>query len=328
MKLKQVSYYQTGGTCEELIFPKSVQELANAMTRIDSEKMPFFLLGAGSNSLVMDEHWPGAVILFEQMKDSDLHNDQFTVQAGVSNTQLAKQSLNASLSGAEWLYHLPGQLGATTRMNARCYGGEIGQIVKSVLAVTPQGKIKQYRGEGVFKGYKDTTFMTSGEIVAEVVISLTPGDPEQIRLQMDDCRSDREQKHQFVHPSCGCVFKNDYTAGVPSGLLLDKAGVRDLSSEAVMISPWHANFVFNRGASAIQILETTLQMRDAVYERFGVWLTFEMEILGQLPEDLKKRVYETREPRFNQAELALLRKSFAGGSQPEGRQTQTDSDQS
>ncbi len=310
MKLSEISYYQTGGTCDLLTSPGSVQELADLMSRIHADQTPYFLLGAGSNSLVMDDHWPGIVVMFDQLKGLTTIDHQVIAEAGVSNTQLAEHCLVPGLSGAEWMYYLPGQLGATVRMNARCYGGEISGIVKTVTTVTQDGQIRQYDNKGIFLGYKDTIFMTNREVVASVVLTLKPGEPEEIRKQMDTCRKDREQKHQFVHPSCGCVFKNDYTAGVPSGLLLDKAGVREFSTDQVEISPWHANFLFNRGASARQILETALNMREAVYEMFGVWLAFEMEILGSVPKDLKTRLLESREPQLHESEIAPLRILF------------------
>lgn len=311
MLLKEISYYRTGGTCDRLTSPGSVEELADVLSEVHRDGTPCFLLGAGSNSLIMDTHWPGAVILFNNLQEMQIRNNTVIVQAGVDNTVLTRRCHDAGLSGAEWMHFLPGQLGATVRMNARCYGGEISRIVRSVTAVTLEGNIRRYETDAVFRGYKETLFMNRPEAVVEVEIELSPGVPDRIGKRMEFCRKDREAKHQFDYPTCGCVFKNDYDAGVPSGLLLDRAGVRDLGSELLEISPWHANFVFNKGASARQILELTLQMREAVYDRFGVWLAYELEVLGGLPEDLRQRFQEVRPPAFREKELAPLRSRFA-----------------
>ena len=64
-------------------------------------------------------------------------------------------------------------------------------------------------------------------------------------------------------------------------MLLDKAGVHKLSNDKVSINPKHANFVFNLNASSDDILDITTKMREAVYKKFGVWLEYEMEILGK-----------------------------------------------
>ena len=307
MHLKEQSYYKTGGTCDQFIQPQSVRELADTMRQINRNQTDYFLLGAGSNSLIMDEHWPGAVVSFSKMNHIGIDQTRVSAEAGLDNSSFAEACYEVSLAGAGWMYFMPGQLGATVRMNARCYGGEISGIVDAVTAVTEKGEIKTYSGQEVFFGYKDTLFMSKPEIVAMIEFNLAKGDQVQIRQLMDSCRTDRENKHQFLYPSCGCVFKNNYDVGVPSGLLLEHAEVRQFSSAQVEVSPYHANFVFNKGATAIQILDVTLQMREAVYRKYGVWLEYEMEVLGLIPNELKKRFEEVRPQDFKQADLARLR---------------------
>jgi len=310
MLLKEISYYQTGGSFEKLYSPSSIEELADTMGEINAMGSPYFLLGKGSNSLVMDEHWTGAVVTFNRMTDYTVNGNTLVAQSGLENTRFAEICLAESLAGAGWMNRLPGQLGGTVRMNARCYGGEISQIVESISAVKKSGEIVTYDAQEAFQGYKQTRFMNSGEVIGEIRFSLKAGSQAEIEKQMSYCKTDREQKHQFLFPSCGCVFKNDYAIGVPSGLLLDAAGVRQLSTETVEISPFHANFVFNKGATAREILETALHMREIVFETFGVWLAFEMEILGLVPEDLQRKVIELRKPNLQEGKLISLRKKF------------------
>ncbi len=312
MLLKNISYYHTGGTAEKIYAPADIVELSGEIKTIHENQVPYFVLGAGSNSLVMDDHWPGAVLLCSNLNSLEVKKDIVTVEAGVENTPFSKVCLNHELQGASWMNYLPGQIGSTVRMNARCYNGEISQIVDSVSTVSKTGEIKSYKGSDVFHGYKDTLFMENGDFVAEVTFKLSKGNPEVIQHHMEFCRKDRESKHQFMYPSCGCVFKNDYEVGIPSGMLLEDAGVRQLSNEKVEISPYHANFVFNKGAAAHEILCVSLDMRDLVYEKFGVWLEFEMELLGVIPESLKARVCESKIPNHNQKELAPLKRKFQG----------------
>ncbi len=311
ISLKEISYYKTGCTVDQLFAPASVEELADTMRKIHAVKTPYFLLGAGSNSLIMDDHWFGAVIVFSNMNSITVNDTQVVAGAGVDNTLFSEACLEMSLGGASWMYALPGQLGSTIRMNARCYDGEISQIVESVTAVTEKGEMKQYQAQDLFLGYKNTVFMSNREIVALAGFRLFRADQVNILEHMEYCKVDREKKHQFLYPSCGCVFKNDYSVGVPSGLLLDKANVRQLSSDHVEISPYHANFVFNRGASAREILTTTLDMREVVYDYFGIWLEYEMEILGIIPDNLKSRVIEKREKKIDEQKLKAIKKEFA-----------------
>ena len=309
--LRQLAYYQTGGCAKHLWGPRDADELCDMMSEIHRDGLDFFLLGAGTNSLVMDEDWDGAVIHFNNMQGHRLSGNSIFVEAGMSNTALAQLALTYSLQGCGWMNRLPGLLGATVRMNARCYGGEISQIVKTVYTVDGQGHKQEYKDSSMFKGYKDTIFMDNGEVIYGALVELETGDPKEIKKKMDFCEQDRVSKGQFQHPSCGCVFKNDYSVGVPSGLLLQEAGVYEIKLNNTMINPHHGNFLFNTGnATSREIIEATLEMRERVYSKFGAWLAYEMEILGAIPSDLRTRLDEVRPHQLNTSALEPLRERF------------------
>ena len=318
-RLAEIAYYQTGGTCSRLYLPKSTSEIQDAVREIHRLSQPFFVLGGGTNSLVCDDNWSGAVIALTHMGGLRAldKNGRIFCEAGVENSKFARFAVDHGLTGAGWMNRLPGQMGGTVRMNARCYGGEISQIVKKITCVDLLGNIIVHDDPSkVFRGYKDTSFMQTGEIIASVEIQLEPGDTAATQDLMKFCEDDRILKGQFTHPSCGCVFKNDYTVGVPSGLLLESSGVKSLSRGGAVVNPRHANFVFNKDklASSRDILELSLMMREAVYTRFGVWLEYEMEILGHLPDDLAKSIREVRPIGVETPELVALRKKFSAKS--------------
>ncbi|NRA65249.1 MAG: UDP-N-acetylmuramate dehydrogenase [Pseudobacteriovorax sp.] len=314
--LKDISYYKTGGTCQSLVQPKSIEELSQAVQELSKKSIPYYVLGGGTNSLVSDEFWKGAVINLNYMTNMEiLDSHQVKAEGGVDNTDFAKFALKHELEGCAWMNRLPGQIGGTTRMNAKCYGGEISQIVIEVTTVGPTGEIHKYshdRQNPIFRGYKDTIFMDrkDSDIIASVICQLKPGNYPDIESLMIHCESDRVSKGQFTYPSCGCVFKNNYAVGVPSGMLLDQAEAHDLGTKDAFLNPKHANFVFNRSAGSREIIELTLKMRDRVYQRFGVWLEYEMEILGHLPEDLKHAIGESKANNFDEEALKPLRASF------------------
>ena len=150
-------------------------------------------------------------------------------------------------------------------------------------------------------------------IIARVSFDLEAGEPSAIETAMQRCLEDRQQKGQFLFPSCGCVFKNDYSedVSVPSGMLLERAGVLGRRWKNAVVSSKHANFVFNQGASSRDIIELTLQMRERVWEEFGVWLQYEMEFLGDMPKDLEAQVQKERLPQYQTEKLRNLREAFA-----------------
>ena len=92
-------------------------------------------------------------------------------------------------------------------------------------------------------------------------------------------------------------------------MLLDRANAHQLNQDHVALNPKHANFVFNKGATSDDIINTTLKMQDLVYQEFGVWLEYEMEILGFIPDALLHKILIKREPQYNE-KLFALRKEF------------------
>ncbi|MDQ3232307.1 MAG: UDP-N-acetylmuramate dehydrogenase [Pseudobdellovibrionaceae bacterium] len=318
MKLRDLAYYRTGGRCRALYEPKTIEDLSRIVQALHVTQQKYFVLGGGTNSLVLDEDWTGAVIVFRRMNHVEVRGTSLYVEAGADNTDVAKAALDAKLDGIAWMNRLPGQIGGTVRMNARCYGGEISQVAKEVHAVLPDGTIRVYTAaDGIFRGYKDTIFMDNGAIVAAALLQLVEGVRGSIESRMNFYEQDRVKKGQFHYPTCGCVFKNDYTVGIPSGMLLDKAGAHKLSRPEVALNPQHANFVYNKGAGSRDILELTLAMRELVYKEFGVWMEYEMEILGELPADLAKKISEKKPHRLREDRLQPIRALFQKKNTPE-----------
>ena len=314
--LKQYSYYQTGGVCSKLYSPRNKKELQLALREISYENLPYFLIGKGSNSLISDDRWSGAVINFSHLNNI-IHKEQSLIcEAGVENSTIAQKALQQHLSGCSWMYGLPGQIGATVRMNARCYGGEISTITKKISCYTPAGDLVEYEispSSTVFKGYKDTIFMTNQNIIASCEISLTKGNPKTINAHMHHCKNDRVNKGQFLYPSSGCIFKNDYHPDVslPAGYMLDAVGAKSLTINNAAVSPYHANFIFNKNnAKSSDILELSFLMQEKVWDEFGVWLNYELEVLGKLPPKLNKRFHEKRSPQYRFEKLEQLRALF------------------
>jgi UDP-N-acetylmuramate dehydrogenase len=94
-------------------------------------------------------------------------------------------------------------------------------------------------------------------------------------------------------------------------MLLEASGAKDLHHGGAEVSPHHANFVYNKGATSRAILELTLMMREKVFKTFGAWLAYEMEILGEVPADLKPALAEVRPVKLNGEALAPLRAAMS-----------------
>ncbi|NTW55273.1 MAG: UDP-N-acetylmuramate dehydrogenase [Chlorobaculum sp.] len=281
--LATVGYYAIGGEARWVVHPRSVAELASALDRCRQLGLPVIITGKGSNMLFSDEEFPGAVIVLDAMNRMFRVSDElFFCEAGVENTDAAIALQQAGRSGGEWLFRLPGTIGATVRMNGRCYGREISAVTKSVVTVGLDGAVRWRAAGEVFLGYKVTSLMRSPEIVVGAMLEFAEeDDPEAIEARMREYGDDRDAKHQFDFPSCGSTFKNSYDAGRPSGQIFDALGFRGRREGGAQVSDHHANFIFNTGgAKATDVLTLCAAMRIEAREKAGAALELELQCAG------------------------------------------------
>ena len=281
--LSTVGYYAIGGVARWRLLPESVVALSTALAQCRRHSIPVIIAGQGTNMLFSDEPFPGAVISLEAMKRVIQLSDRlFFCEAGAENTEVAQRLRQAGRSGGEWLYRLPGTIGATVRMNGRCYGREISVVTKSVVTFSLDGTVRWRKGAEVFLGYKSTSLMQSSEIVVGALLEFEEEDePEAIGRRMQEYSDDRETKHQFDFPSCGSAFKNNREAGRPSGQIFDALGFCGRREGGAQVSAYHANFIFNTGgANAVDVLRLAAAMRIAAKEQAGAELELELQCAG------------------------------------------------
>lgn len=285
--LKHHTYYQIGGMAHYFAEPSSFFEVQWAMKFARDHKLPAVTLGTGSNSLYSDQGFPGLVISLAQLKNFHwLGPEYLWAQAGLSNTEVAELAYEAQRMDAAWMYRMPGQLGSSVRMNAKCFGGETQDIVVQVGTMDAQGKLKVYSAQEIFKGYKDTHFMHHPELILWVLLHLpTPGTFPQIAQKMQECENARWQKHHFDFPSCGSTFKNNYQAGRPSGAIFDSLGFKCKQVGMAQVSQHHANFIWNLGgAKASEVLSLASEMKRMAQQKQNIELHLEVQPIGPFVE--------------------------------------------
>jgi UDP-N-acetylmuramate dehydrogenase len=283
VSLSTVGYYAIGGRSRWLASPRNVSDLAAVLDWCRQQRLPVIVAGKGSNMLFSDEDFPGVVISTASMNRLFRVSEQsFFCEAGVENTDAAIAFQKAGRSGGEWLYRLPGMIGATVRMNGRCYGREISSVTKGIATASLDGTIRWRSREEVFLGYKQTSLMRSPEIVVGALLEFPESaDPDTIDRTMQEYGNDRDAKHQFDFPSCGSTFKNSYEAGRPSGQIFDTLGFRGRREGGAQVSDHHANFIFNTGgAKAVDVLKLAAEMRTAAREQAGAELELELQCAG------------------------------------------------
>jgi UDP-N-acetylmuramate dehydrogenase len=274
--------FKTGGPAEIFALPADREDLLTLVDLLHRRGLPYFLLGRGTNLLVSDRGIRGAVIDTAELQEWRSEPGRLYAGSGQDLSRLAWETGIRGWGGLEAFYALPGSLGGSLWMNARCYEVSLSEVLLSVDYYDPRqgwGEMNVLAGEEGGFGYKRSPFQDRpGTVILGAVIRLGEADPEALKQRMLDCEADRRAKGHFAAPSAGSVFKNSRALGKPSGKIIDELGLKGLRLGGAMVSPRHGNIIYNTGnASSGDIAALILKIKEEVYRSTG-W-TLEEEIL-------------------------------------------------
>ena len=273
--------FKIGGPCKVMLFPSTVEEIAEGIRLAKKEKLPYFILGNGSNFLVPDEGYPGVAIhLGEDFSKMQISGNRIRVQAGALMPTVAQRAYRAGLSGLEFASGIPGSIGGGVTMNAGAYGGEMKQVVEKVLVMDDQGRTFELNNEDMDFHYRHSCIQDHPWIILEVVFHLEPDQPEAILGRMEEFTRRRKEKQPLEYPSAGSTFKRP--EGYFAGKLVDDTGLRGFRYKDAMVSEKHCGFIINAGNADFEQVITLIHMvQKLVYDKYGVLLEREVKILGE-----------------------------------------------
>lgn len=273
--------FRTGGPADIYIEPSGTEELKQVLDICREENLAYTIIGNGSNLLVGDGGYRGVLISFgKPFAQVTIEGAQVRTGAGALLSAVAKQVLNASLTGFEFAAGIPGTIGGAVVMNAGAYGGELCQVLREATVLTPEGEVKTLLAEELELGYRTSCVQKNGYIVLEAVLQLQPGNADDIRAVMDALASKRREKQPLEYPSAGSTFKRP--EGHFAGRLIQDAGLRGFRVGGAQVSEKHCGFVINRDhATSADILSLCRQVQEKVKAQFGVELELEVKLLGE-----------------------------------------------
>lgn len=279
-ELKRHLYIKIGGKADYLLFPKTYKELKEIISFFKGEDIPITIIGRGSNLIVRDGGIRGAVISLSKINKIKIEGDYVYAGAGASLIKTAKVAMDNHLTGLEFASGIPGTIGGAVFMNAGAYGGEMKDVLESVVVLTQKNEIKIRKVEDLNSSYRKTNIEDNNEIVLEAIFKLKKGDFHEIKKLTDHLTEQRKSKQPLEHPSCGSVFKRP--PGLYAGKLIQDSGLQGYRVGGAVVSEKHANFILNdNDATAKDYLAVIDHVRDTVYEKFGVMLELEVRIIGE-----------------------------------------------
>ena len=275
--------FRAGGPARYFVTPEGENELAAVLAACREAEKAYYILGNGSNLLVSDAGYPGVMILlgsqFTEVVCPEGEPGVYELGAGVLLSRAAREAQKDGMTGFEFAAGIPGTVGGAAVMNAGAYGGELKDVLESVRVMTPDGEVKELKTEELDLGYRHSCIPERGYIVLSARIRLEKGDPEAIRVRMDELAAKRREKQPLEYPSAGSTFKRP--EGYFAGKLISDAGLKGFSVGGAQVSEKHAGFVINTGnATAADVIALTDAVRDKVFEKYGVKLELEIKQLG------------------------------------------------
>ncbi|MBS4175148.1 UDP-N-acetylmuramate dehydrogenase [Bacillus sp. FJAT-49736] len=278
--LKNHTYTRLGGKADFLVTPSTYEELQNIIKLSNQEKIPFTLLGNGSNLIVKDGGIRGIVILLNHFHSIKVDGNKLIAESGAAIIAASRKALDSRLTGLEFACGIPGTVGGALFMNAGAYGGEIKDVLDHAIVIDRNGDIQKRTAADLELGYRTSNISTNGDIVMEATFHLEPGNYEEIKAIMDDLTFKRESKQPLEYPSCGSVFKRP--PGYFAGKLIQDSDLQGKRIGGAEVSTKHAGFIVNiDNATATEYISLIQFVQKTVKEKFGVELEREVRIIGE-----------------------------------------------
>jgi UDP-N-acetylmuramate dehydrogenase len=266
----------------DLVEVRSVAAVRALLPLLRKHRRSYLVVGWGANQ-ILPPVCEDLIIYLDLPFDPgylDVVRDRYRLPASVGLNQLSGHAIRFGLAGWEVFTGIPASLGGAIFMNAGTNLGEIGPLVSHVELVTPEGELREEAIGPASFSYRHNHFVAPGEVIVGATFvhrGIDPAIPQKIR----DYLEYRKKSQPLATRNCGCVFKNPHKE-LPAGKLIDLLGLKGLVVGGLRVSPKHANFVENTGASTWDEFATLVGIIKASADEF-YGIEFELEV--KIPYD-------------------------------------------
>ena len=274
--LRRHTTIRIGGPAALYAVPDAEADVVVALQWACARGMPWRVLGLGSNLLCPDAGFAGLALSLERACGGiRFEGTTVEVGAGVHLAPLIQAAAARGLSGLEGVAGVPGTVGGAVAMNAGTASGEMGAAVRSVRALTADGRILEIPAAQMRFGYRRSRLQEEGLLALGAVLELRPTDAEAVRRDLRARAVRRRTTQPLELPNSGSIWRNP--VGDFAGRLIEAAGCKGRRRGDAQVSPKHANFIVNLGrARAADVIGLMAEVRAEVEARFGTRLEPEL----------------------------------------------------
>ena len=284
---------RVGGPADAYVGPREKTGLVSLVRWLRENRLPYFIIGGGTNLLVLDSGIRGIVISLKhclrrirhQVPDGE--NVTLTADAAVRLNELCRYASAHGFRGMNFALGIPGTVGGAIVMNAGTGNGSMADVLTAVAVLSSGGEPVRVAKEGLRFRYRKLDWQASpgasgmqDPVVLEGEFRLSVSDKQDLETEADAILRQRSATQPLHQRSAGCFFKNPAT-GKSAGELIDMAGLKGKRIGGAQVSGTHANFIINKDrATAADILELKDLIQAAVLKSFNIMLEPEVEIVG------------------------------------------------
>lgn len=281
VSLKNLNTYRIDGKAKMLVSPNSVSDLVSVLNVLKKNNQKYFILGGGSNIVLNDREYDGAVIRLNKLNGVEIHPElnMAYAEAGAMLPKLANESIEKGLTGLEFAAGIPGTIGGSIYGNAGAYNACIMDYVSSVTVLDENLEIKTIEHENIEYSYRTSMFKeTKKYIILGAKFFLKEGEKQNSLDIIADRRRRRVESQPLEYPSAGSVFRNP--EGDFAGRLIESCELKGFNIGGAEVSEKHANFIINKNnATGSDVYKLIKHVHQTVLDKTNVDLVIEQEFI-------------------------------------------------
>lgn len=239
--LRDVTTLGIGGIAAFYLDVFDVPSMQDAIRYAQKNKIPYVVIGKGSNVFFDTRGFKGLVICNKLQFCQELSPGEFYAGAGYSFSLLGTMTAKNGFSGLEFAAGIPASVGGAVFMNAGAQSMDTQRFLAYVDFVDEDGNLKRYDRSELSFGYRHSTFQSMKGAIVGACFRLIPD--TNARAKQMQLLHYRIGTQPYQSKSAGCVFKNPDC--ISAGALIEQMGLKGYSIGGAQVSEKHANFLIN-----------------------------------------------------------------------------------
>jgi len=279
--LKKSNWFNIGGKTKIYFRPDNLPDLILFLKRFGN-KEKIHILGAGSNTLISDGTFDGAVIRLGKnfSNISILPNGIIVAGSASLDRKLSDFALENEVGGFEFLACIPGSVGGGLKMNAGCFNREFKDILISIQAINKEGKVLTIPANKVIFEYRKNN-LPDDLIFLSASFKGEKRNKDKIKNEIFKLKNKKDGNQPTKIKTSGSTFKNPINQSDKKVWQLIKESVPlDTTFGDACISNKHCNFFVNKNNASFDDMTKLIKfVQDAVQKKTGIILEKEIKIL-------------------------------------------------